>query len=121
MSKSDRGPRFNQNLPPSREIAEEAYRVGEINNVEPSKVILFGSYATGDHTKDSDVDVVVVSSNIEEDDFYARSYYWDWDWDYDTYPELDLIVLRPEEFEDYKNRENHIVSTAVDTGEIFKF
>jgi len=65
--------------------------------------------------------VVVVSSEIDEDDFYARSYYWDWDWDYNEYPELDLIALRPDEFKDYKNRENHIVSKAVGTGGIFEF
>lgn len=58
---------------------------------------------------------------IDEDNFYARRYHWDWDWNYDRYPELDLIVLRPSEFEDFKSREHHIVSEAVDTGLKFKF
>lgn len=121
MSKTDRGPRLKKDLPTPEEVAEEVYRVGSKNGVEPLKVIVFGSYASDDYTSESDADVVVVSSEIDEDDFYARSYYWMWDWDYDIYPELDLIVLRPDEFEDFKSREHHIVSTAVETGLAFDF
>lgn len=118
---TDQGPREREDLPTAEEIAEEVYRVGSENDVTPSKVIVFGSYAVDEATSESDADVVVVSSEIDEDDFHARRYHWDWDWNHDQYPQLDLIVLRPDEFGDFKNRENHIVSTAVETGEEFNF
>lgn len=121
MSKTDRGPRLKKDLPTPEEVAKEVYRVGSANGVEPSKVIIFGSYASDDYTLESDADVVVVSSDIDEDDFHARRYYWDWDWDHDSYPELDLIVLRPDEFEEFRGRDDHIVSTAVETGLKFDF
>lgn len=105
----------------AKEIAQEVYEVGLDNDIPPKKVIIFGSYAKGEQTAKSDADVVVISSEIDEDDYYARNYYWDWDWDYDKFPTLDLIVLRPKEFEEYKNRDGHIVHEASKTGKEFKF
>jgi len=32
-----------------------------INEYHPEKIILFGSYARGDHTADSDIDILVLS------------------------------------------------------------
>ena len=107
--------------PTAEEVAQEVYEVGSENGVPPEKVIVFGSYARGEQTVDSDADVVIVSSEIEEEDFYARRYTWDFDWNYDDFPTLDLIILKPDEFEDYKNRDSHIVREAVETGEEFNF
>jgi hypothetical protein len=75
----------------------------------------------GRRTPSSDADIVVVSPDFDEDDVYARRYYWDWDWNHDDYPTLDLIPLRPDEFRDFSSRSDHIVATAVETGDVFDF
>ncbi|WP_320056943.1 nucleotidyltransferase domain-containing protein [Metallosphaera javensis (ex Hofmann et al. 2022)] len=38
-----------------------------IQDLEPRLVILFGSYARGDYTNNSDIDVLVVSDRLPED------------------------------------------------------
>lgn len=108
-------------LPSSREVAEEVARIGRQNGIDPSVVVVFGSYADDDPTPSSDADVVVVSPDFDEDDVYARRYHWDWDWNHDDYPTLDLIPIRPEEFRDFASRSNHVVATAVETGDVFDF
>lgn len=121
MTELDQGPRIKtRQLPSPENIAREVYAVGVENTVDPEKVIIFGSYADGGNTNSSDCDVVVVA-DFDEEDLHARSYHWDWDWDYDQYPELDLIPVTPDEFNDYSDREHHIVSTAVETGVSFEF
>lgn len=119
---ADRGPNDRQGeLPSAREIAREVARVGRRNGVAPTKVVVFGSYANGDPNPSSDADVVVVSPDFEEDDVYARRYYWDWDWNHDDYPTLDLIPLRPDEFRDFASRSDHVVATAAEAGDVFEF
>lgn len=118
----DRGPDNPRGtLPSAEEVAHEVVHIGRQNGINPTTVVVFGSYARGDPTASSDADVVVVSPDFEEDDVHARRYYWDWDWNYDEYPTLDLIPLRPSEFQKFSSRSNHIVATAVETGATFIF
>lgn len=44
--------------------------VEKLKNLQPYKVILFGSYAYGTPTRDSDIDLLVVTA----DDFFPKSY-----------------------------------------------
>ncbi|GGM49911.1 nucleotidyltransferase domain-containing protein [Haloarcula argentinensis] len=121
MSDESLGPRDRRSLPSAREIAEEVYHIGEENDVPPSIVIVFGSYSNDEATPESDVDIVVVTPHVKGEGFYERRKHWGWDWDYQNYPTADLIILTPTEFDDYKSRREHIVSTAVSTGERFEF
>ena len=42
--------------------------IGEINNICPiEKVIIFGSYASGHQSSDSDIDLAIFSKNINDD------------------------------------------------------
>lgn len=117
---ADLGPNEHRGgLPSSKEIAREIARIGRQNGIESTTVVVFGSYANDDATPSSDADAVVVSPDFEEDDMYARRYYWDWEWNHDDYPTLDLIPLRPDEFRKFSSRSNHIVATAVETGDVF--
>ncbi|WP_166035466.1 nucleotidyltransferase domain-containing protein [Halorussus pelagicus] len=119
---ADLGPNERRGeLPTSAEIAREVARVGRQNGVAPVTVVVFGSYANDDPTPSSDADVVVVSPDFEEDDVYARRFYWDWDWNHDEFPTLDLIPLRPDEFREFSSRSGHIAATAVTTGDVFEF
>jgi uncharacterized protein len=40
--------------------------------IHPKKIILFGSYALGTHTEDSDIDILVVSDDFKCKDYWER-------------------------------------------------
>lgn len=82
---------------------------------KPDKVILFGSYAYGEPTKDSDIDLLL----IKDDDLpkikrnrIARSYLRDF-----KFP-VDVIVKSREEFERLKDVIGTVVYTANKYGKI---
>jgi len=43
------------------------------NGIKLSKIILFGSYANGNAANDSDVDIIVVSSDFDGKDIFERA------------------------------------------------
>ncbi len=72
-------------------------------NFSPSKIILFGSQATGKARKDSDYDFVVISpkfKKIEWEERGAKIYYLK----RNIPAAMDIICLTPEEFEKKKNK-----------------
>ncbi len=61
----------------------------------PKKIILFGSYATGKATDDSDLDFMVIKQT--DDKIYKRGR--DLKWELADYPfEIDLLIKTPDEF-----------------------
>ena len=52
------------------EIIADFRKALEAERIRPQKIILYGSYATGQYRQDSDIDLVVIS-----DDFENRSYW----------------------------------------------
>jgi len=67
-----------------------------------SKVILFGSRASGKFNKNSDIDLIIVSSDFEKMNFLERASkmydYWEL-----KYP-VDFLCYTPEEFNSLKRR-----------------
>ena len=70
----------------------------ESKNIKVSKLILYGSYATGANREGSDIDVVVISK-----DFAGRGY-----WErtdilaqaiYEVFEPIEAVALTPEEWE----------------------
>jgi predicted nucleotidyltransferase len=53
---------MNENLPVIKQIVSLI-----TSQVSPEKIILFGSYARGDNTKNSDVDILIVMKNLENE------------------------------------------------------
>lgn len=45
----------------------------EKNGLKIEKIILFGSYAKGTATEESDIDIVIVSKNFENKDIFERA------------------------------------------------
>ncbi len=78
-----------------------------------SKILLFGSQATGTAAKDSDVDLVVVSDKFKQMNFFRRAAlmydYWD------LRVPVDFLCYTPKEFESLSKRIT-IVSHAVKHG-----
>lgn len=83
--------------------------------VDPEKIILFGSYATGKQKKESDLDILIImNSNLPR---YKRSV--------PVYKALagvlipkDIIVYTPEEVEDWKDVPQAFITTAVLKGRV---
>lgn len=89
----------------TEEIREFLIRVEQ--KFKPEKVILFGSRARGDHLKDSDYDIIVVSRLFQGYSFLDRlaMLYELWD----GHLHLDILAYTPEEFEQ-KKAESGIVA-----------
>ena len=87
-----------------------------VSGVMPiTKMILFGSMARGDFKKDSDVDLIVVSSEFKGTLFSKRnSKLYDF-WNVD-YP-VDFLCLTPDEFDKMKKQVS-IVSMALKEGTV---
>jgi len=81
--------------------------------VEIDKMIVFGSLAKGKFTKDSDIDLIIVSKTFRKKNFHERSlgFYKFWKMD----RPFDFICLSPEEFENMRKRIS-IVSLAEKEG-----
>lgn len=58
-----------------RKIAHEKIKefLSQVEGLRLKLVVLFGSYARGDFTEESDIDVCVVAENLPEDIFERRS------------------------------------------------
>ena len=77
-------------------------------------LVFFGSRSVSEHTKESDIDLIIVSKQFQKLNFYkrcAKMYdYWD-----SRYP-VDFICLTPREFQ--KQKKNSFISTAMEKGTI---
>ncbi len=81
----------------------------------PEKIILFGSRARGDHLKDSDYDIMIISKAFEDLNFRERII--------EVYKmveeplNVEVICISPEEFKTRKN-ELSIVGVAAREGKV---
>lgn len=86
-----------------------------VKTVSPEKIILFGSYASGEPSEESDIDLVVIwdsSINYHERNMKIRRLFPHRDFS------LDVFVFTPEEETKYKNIKGTILYTAVTKGRI---
>jgi len=83
------------------------------SRVEIERMIVFGSLARGKFTKDSDIDLIIVSKSFRNKLFHKRGLDFDKFWKID-YP-FDFICLSPEEFESMRKKIT-IVSLAEKEG-----
>ena len=72
-------------------VAAHVRSIADSHGFEVAELIVYGSVARGDHTADSDVDVIIVSPDFAGTDFYARAAEFRFDWDTEEHPIPDLI------------------------------
>lgn len=85
----------------------------ESAGVKPEKILLYGSFATGNYRPDSDIDLVVISG-----DFEGKSY-----WEridllscaiYEVFQPIEAIAMTPKEWEDG----NSLIADYAKDGEV---
>lgn len=80
-------------------------------NYKVYTIILFGSYAKGTEHKDSDIDIAIITDDIENDIFDEELNLMKLRRNIDTRIEPHLIRI-----EDYKNAETPFIQEVIDTG-----
>lgn len=81
-------------------------------NVDVEKAIVFGSVARNDHTPESDVDVIVVSSDFDGVKGAIRGRPFRENWDYETYGAVDFIEYTPDEYDKNKTSNSMLINKA---------
>jgi len=83
--------------------------------VHPLRVLLFGSYADGTATDDSDLDLLVImESDVPRYKRGAsiRSLFWP------PKTAMDILVYTPEEVKRWNGLPNHVLTNALKTGKV---
>lgn len=85
------------------------------DNFHPEKIILFGSYASGTPTPDSDLDFLVVMDSDQPKNKRSSSLQLM----FQPYPcAMDILVYTPDEINKWNGVINHIVTIAHKTGRV---
>ena len=86
-----------------------------VENFHPEKIILFGSYASGNPTPDSDLDFLVVMNTDQprnKRSFAIRSMF-------NPVPcAMDILVYTPDEVNKWNGATNHIITEAFLDGRV---
>lgn len=86
-----------------------------IEGTKPEKIVLFGSYAQGNPSKSSDIDLLVIkNSNLRRDerDLEIRKYLKDI-----IFP-LDIFVYSKNEVDKYKKIKGSFINKILKTGKV---
>ena len=86
-----------------------------VNGYNPKKIILFGSYATGNPGDDSDIDLLIIKdsnlSGIEQSRIVRKLF------NKNYYP-IDIIVKTSDEFDKYKDIIGTVIYSAHKYGKV---
>lgn len=84
--------------------------VKQLYNIE--KVFLFGSYVSGNATKESDIDLAIISSSFSGNRFIDNVNLGKLTWKIDT--RIEPIAFRPEDFNSNNLIANEIIKTGLE-------
>ena len=93
-------------------LAEVVRRIVEV--ADPEKIILFGSAARGDMTRDSDLDLLIVKEGGDALDLMGRIYTGL----HGVGTAVDAIVVAPEDVERYRNSHALVIRPALQEGRV---
>ncbi len=79
----------------------------------PDRIILFGSRARGDYREDSDYDLLVIKSGVQDEIKIARKIYRNL---IGVDESVDVMVEKPETIEIHKNNPGYIYKKAIKEG-----
>ena len=71
----------------------------ESRDINISKLILYGSYARGDYREGSDIDLILISEDFKNHDYWSRIDILS-DAIYDVFAPIEVVGFTPEEWND---------------------
>ena len=88
-----------------------------VSNIKPEKIILFGSYAYGTPTEDSDLDLLVVIKSSKQPRYRRAREIRKHLWGITDIPK-DILVYTQEEIEEWKEVEEAFITSITKRGKI---
>ena len=79
------------------EIVNSFHKEIVVRGIVPDKIILFGSYAQGTNTENSDIDLVIISNDFKGKDFWERIDILS-DAIYEIFAPIEATAFTPEEW-----------------------
>ncbi len=90
-----------------------------VDEADPEQIILFGSYARGDASADSDVDLVIVESDPFDENRDRRAEIVRLSWALAGFPfPKDILVYSRDEVEYWRNSINNVLARALREGKV---
>lgn len=86
-----------------------------VTNVDPDRIILFGSRARGDHSEQSDFDLCVLKAGVSHRRNLAKQIYRLL---YDSGAAVDVIVETPERFEQLRGNQFLVYKNIAEHGRV---
>jgi len=96
---------------PDKKLEEIINRILQV--IIPDKIILFGSRARGNNKKDSDYDLLVIKSGIQDELLIARKIYR---YLIGVDESVDIMVETPETLEKYKETPGYVYKSILKEG-----
>jgi predicted nucleotidyltransferase len=94
-------------------LAEVVRRIVDV--ARPDRIVLFGSAARGQMGPDSDLDLLVVKSGVSHRRHLAQQIYRGL---LGLTVPVDVIVVTPEDVEQYRDKVGSIIGPALDEGQV---
>jgi len=100
----------------AEKVKKKILNIAAEEEIDLESVIMFGSRAREDYNDSSDVDLVLVSKDFENVNWYKRSKSFQLKWDYDELPTPEILCYTPKEFNKRKQRTADIAKKAAEEG-----
>ena len=97
-------------------VKTELKKIEGETGISLNQVIVFGSRAREDYTKNSDIDIMMISEDFKEIKSAERPKEFYLKWDYDKLPEPEFICYTPSEYQKNKKTTGFIAKTATENG-----
>ena len=89
-----------------------------VSEVDPDKIILFGSYARGDYKKNSDIDILVLKKGVKNERKISMRLYEALFNEKEIIVPIDIITMDYDKFNSVKNTIGFIYKTINEQGKI---
>jgi len=88
-----------------------------VSTVNPDKIILFGSYARGDHRKNSDIDILILKKGLKNERDITNSLYMEF-FNKKILTPVDLIAIDYDKYNQLSNDIGYIYKTIEQEGKV---